>query len=128
MPSGQASLVCLTFYSNINYIVIDMTHAHLGEFECYTLSAILGLGDRAYGVRIKEDIEAKTGRAVAIGAVYTTLSRLEKKGFVRARTGESTPVRGGRAKRYYCIQPAGREALKSAVLSMQTILANLEGL
>ena len=87
----------------------------LGEFEELVLLAIIKLGPNgAYGVTIAETIERATGKRVAIGALYTTLSRLEEKGFVHSRTGEVTAERGGRAKRYYRVVAVGESALKSA--------------
>src|SRR2546428_9572061 len=70
----------------------------LGEFEYLLLTAAARLGDDAYGAAIREAIEEATGRACSIGALYTTLDRLEAKGLVRTRMGDPTPQRGGRAK------------------------------
>lgn len=84
----------------------------LGAFELVVLASLVHLGDQAYGMRIRRDIEARTGRAVSIGAVYATLRRLAAKGYVASRLGEPSPARGGRAKRYFRLQPAGAEALR----------------
>jgi DNA-binding PadR family transcriptional regulator len=81
---------------------------YLGEFEQIVLLAVARLGDEAYGMRIRQEIESRVGRAVSIGAVYATLDRLEDKGYVRTRDEEST----GRAKRFFAIAPAGIEALE----------------
>jgi DNA-binding PadR family transcriptional regulator len=83
---------------------------YLGEFEQVVLLAVARLGDDAYGMRIREEIESRTGRAVTIGAVYATLDRLEDKGHVRTRDEESS----GRAKRFFQILPAGVDALEAA--------------
>lgn len=83
----------------------------MGEFEKAILLAILHLGDGAYGTAIWRLIEERGGRDVAIGAVYTTLDRLTKKGYLSARVGEPTPERGGRAKKFYAVEPQGRQAL-----------------
>lgn len=85
----------------------------LGEFEQSVLLAIahLGAGD-AYGVPIRQEIEARTGRSVAVGALYTALERLERKGYVRSRMSDPTPERGGRAKRHYTLSAAGATALR----------------
>ena len=85
----------------------------MGEFEQLVLLAILRRGDDAYGMEIREEIEARTGREVSYGAVYTALDRLERKGFVSFRLGVSTPERGGRARKYFGVEPAGREALRA---------------
>jgi PadR family transcriptional regulator len=84
----------------------------LGEFEQYLLLAIVHLGDRAYGVTIRQEIERRTNRDVAIGALYTSLDRLEKKGYVRSSMSDPTPQRGGRSKRYFSLTATGAEALR----------------
>jgi len=88
--------------------------SHLGEFEQHVLAALLRLRDNAYGVTIRREIAERTGRDVAIGAVYATLDRLERKGFVSSRAGESTPERGGRAKRYFKVEAPGIRALSES--------------
>jgi len=86
----------------------------VGEFEQLVMLAILRLGDEAYGMAVRQELEDRTGREISYGAVYTTLSRLEKKGYVDHRMGESTPERGGRARKYFDVQPAGRAALRES--------------
>jgi DNA-binding PadR family transcriptional regulator len=86
----------------------------LGEFEQCLLLAIVHLGDQAYGVTIRQEIEARTAREVAIGALYTSLDRLEKKGCLRSSMSEPTAQRGGRSKRYFTLTPAGAAALRQA--------------
>ncbi len=93
----------------------------LGEFEQLVLLALLRLEDQAYGVRIRQEIESRTGRTIHVGAVYTTLERLESRGYVSSRHGEPTPERGGRRKKFYRLEPAGARGLRStfdAVASM----------
>jgi len=84
----------------------------LGEFEQLLLFAVLRLSDDAYGARIRQEIEERTGRSVSAGAVYTGLDRLEQRGLVTSREGEATPVRGGRRKRYYKLEPRGAASLE----------------
>lgn len=86
----------------------------LGEFEQLLLLALLRLGTDAYGTRIRAEIEARTGRTVSPGAIYTALDRLERRGLVSSRLGEPTPQRGGKRKRYYRLQPAGAALLRDA--------------
>ena len=86
----------------------------MGEFEQAVLLAILHLGDNAYGMEIRTLIEERTGRDVAIGAMYTTLERLSRKGYVSSRVGEPTAERGGRAKKFYAVEEPGREPLARA--------------
>lgn len=87
---------------------------HLGEFEQLLLFALLRLEDGAYGVTIRREVERRTNRSVAVGAVYTALQRLEDRGLVTSRVGEPTPERGGRRKRYYELEPAGARALAAS--------------
>ena len=89
-----------------------MGQTYLGEFEQIVLLAVWRIGQDAYGVRIRQEIEARTGRAVTIGAVYATLDRLAQKGCVKTAMGEPTAARGGRAKRYYSITRTGMAALE----------------
>ena len=85
----------------------------MGEFEQLVLLAILRLGNDTYGMEVREEIEQRTGREISYGAVYTTLDRLERKGYVAHRMGEATPERGGRAKKYFRALPEGCEALRA---------------
>jgi PadR family transcriptional regulator PadR len=98
----------------------------LGEFEQVVLLAVLRLGENAYGVTIRAEIAECTGRAPTAGALYTTLDRMEEKGLVRSKLGDATPQRGGRAKRFFKLTPAGRAALARAQRAYQTLLAGLD--
>ena len=84
---------------------------HLGEFEQMVLLAVARLGEDGYGVTVRQEIEARTGREVAVGAVYATLDRLETKGFVASFEGAPTGERGGRARRHFRLLPEGSRAL-----------------
>jgi DNA-binding PadR family transcriptional regulator len=84
----------------------------LGEFEYLLITAAAGLGDEAYGAAIREEIERTTGRKSSIGALYTTIERLEKKGLLKTWMGEATPQRGGRSKRMVRVTPKGVVAAK----------------
>ncbi len=99
----------------------------LGEFEQLILMALLHLGDDAYGVTIRREINERTGRTVAIGAVYTTLARLLGHEYVSYRIGEPTSKRGGRRKKYYKIEPLGVDALKHAYGVLFRMASGLEG-
>src|SRR5436190_13733573 len=98
----------------------------LGEFEQIVLLAILRLDDHAYGVTIRSEITECTGREPGPGALYTTLDRLEDKGFVTSRLGDPTPQRGGRAKRYFVLSANGVEAITRAQLSYRRLLEGCE--
>jgi DNA-binding PadR family transcriptional regulator len=86
----------------------------LREFETLLLLAIGDLRDEAYGLAIHERLEALTGRSLALGQVYTGLGRLEQRGFVSGREGESTDGRGGRPKKFYHLQPPALEVLRAS--------------
>jgi DNA-binding PadR family transcriptional regulator len=97
----------------------------LGPFQQQLLYVLLRLGEQAYGKSIWEELEKRTGHSVAIGAVYSSLERLERKGFVSSRVGDPTPERGGRAKRYYSITGAGARALQEServLTSLRTLV------
>jgi PadR family transcriptional regulator PadR len=85
----------------------------LGEFEYLVITAAAGLGDQAYGAAIREEIEATTRRTCSIGALYTTIDRLETKGLLATWMGDATPQRGGRSKRMVRVTPEGVQAAKS---------------
>lgn len=82
----------------------------LGEFEYLLITAAAGLGEEAYGVSIREEIQTTTGRKCSLGALYTTIDRLEKKGLLKTWMGDATPERGGRAKRLVRVTPKGVQA------------------
>jgi DNA-binding PadR family transcriptional regulator len=79
----------------------------IGEFEYLILAAAATLGEDAYGAAIRSEIEKATAKRCSIGALYTTLDRLEEKGLVKTQMGAPTPERGGRAKRMVRVTPSG---------------------
>jgi DNA-binding PadR family transcriptional regulator len=85
----------------------------LGEFEYLLITAAAGLGEKAYGAAIREEIAATTGRKCSLGALYTTIDRLEKKGMLKTWMGDATPQRGGRAKRMVRATQNGVRAAKA---------------
>lgn len=95
---------------------------YIGEFEELVLLAILSQGDDAYGVTIRQALEEATERSITIGSLYTTLSRLEEKGFVESWIGEPTAERGGRAKKHYRLKSVARNLLKRAQDSRQRLI------
>ena len=99
--------------------------APLGEFEQIAILAIMRLKDNAYGVTIRAEIAAHTDRQPTAGALYTTLDRLEDKGLLASHFGDPTPRRGGRAKRYFCVTPAGVAAVAHAQRAYQRLLRGL---
>jgi PadR family transcriptional regulator PadR len=101
-------------------------HETLGEFEQSALLAIAHLDDNAYGVTIRREIEGRTGRNVSVGALYTALERLERKGYVSSTMSDPTPERGGRSKRHFVLRPTGAAALREARARLDRMWAGLE--
>lgn len=91
-----------------------MIETRLGEFEEVILLLTGILGEEAYAYKIAEEFESQTGRSVSIGAVHSTLTRLEEKGFLKSGMGKATAERGGRRKRIYTITAYGKKTLASA--------------
>jgi len=89
-----------------------MKKRDLGELEHILLLALMRLGEGAYGVSIRAEIEQRTGRSISPVAIYPTMDRLEAKGYVSSWKGEPTGERGGRAKRHFRLEPPGMEALE----------------
>ncbi len=104
---------------------------YLGAFEQLILFSVLQLEDEAYGVSIRENIEERTRRTVSIGAIYTTLGRLEERGLVRART-EKPRGRTGRPRKYYALSPEGARELRESYTSIESmaggLISELDGL
>ena len=98
----------------------------LGELEHLILLALLRLGDSAYGVTIRQEIERRAGRQVATGALYTILARLEGKGLVSSWMGDPSPARGGRRKKHYRLERLGERALASTHAAIRRMAADLE--
>jgi PadR family transcriptional regulator PadR len=96
---------------------------YIGEFEELVLLAILSQGDNAYGVTIRQALEAATDRSITIGSLYTTLSRLEDKGLVKSWVGEPTAERGGRAKRHYKVKGSAQSLLKEVQAARRRLIS-----
>ncbi|HSC27971.1 MAG TPA: helix-turn-helix transcriptional regulator [Vicinamibacterales bacterium] len=101
--------------------------AYLGEFELLLLLALMHLGgEEAYGARVRAEIERRTERVVSPGAVYTALDRLEARGLITSWLGEPTPQRGGKRKRHYRLQPAGKALLQRSQEALARMARGLE--
>ena len=98
---------------------------YLGEFEHIVLLALLRLDDRAYGVTVRQEIQKRIGRDVSIGAVYATLERLQTKGYVKSFTGNPTPERGGRAKRFFRVTGNGLAAVNRSQRALDSMTEGL---
>ncbi|MEM7349814.1 MAG: helix-turn-helix transcriptional regulator [Acidobacteriota bacterium] len=99
---------------------------HLGEFELYVMLAVARLGDDAYGGALRREIEERTSRSVAIGALYATLDRLGDKNLLRFRVEEPGAGRPGRARRYCHLTPAGEEALQLSADMLRRMMDGVE--
>jgi PadR family transcriptional regulator PadR len=109
------------------YIVYLMIRRdYLGEFEHIVVLALLRLGDRAYGVTVRQEIETRTRREVSIGAIYATLARLAEKGYVKSHLGDPTPERGGRSKRFFQVTTKGVLAVNRTHRAIQNMTAGLD--
>jgi PadR family transcriptional regulator PadR len=100
---------------------------HLGEFEQIVLLAVVRLGDNAYGVPIRREIEQRTGRSLTVGALYRTLDRLEEKAYLTSWFSDSTPERGGRSKRYFKVESLGMRALRESREALTAMWEGLDG-
>ena len=87
---------------------------YLGHFEEMVLLTVAILGDQAYGVAIKDELEQQTEKKASIGALHSALDRMERKGFLQSSMGGATESRGGRRKRYFQVTNLGKEALKAS--------------
>lgn len=86
----------------------------LGALELTVLLSVSRLGGEAYGLAVRQDVSARTGRDYSVGAIYTTLQRLESKKLVSSHATEPLPVRGGRSRRQFTVTGAGQRALRNA--------------
>lgn len=98
----------------------------LGEFEQIVLLTLVRLGDDAYGMSVRASIHELISRDVSIGAIYTTLERLQSKGFVKSRMGEATAKRGGRAKKYFIVTSSGRKALNQFRANLEILWEGIQ--
>ncbi|MEX1258820.1 MAG: PadR family transcriptional regulator [Gemmatimonadota bacterium] len=91
-----------------------MTKIRLGSLELTVLKSVARLGKEAYGLGVRRDVSELRGHDYSVGAIYTTLARLEEQGLLNSSTTAPLPVRGGRSRRQYQVSPAGRDALRDA--------------
>ncbi|HEX6313473.1 MAG TPA: helix-turn-helix transcriptional regulator [Gemmatimonadaceae bacterium] len=98
----------------------------LGEFEIIVLGAVLRLGEESYGMRVRQEIEGRIGRAASIGAVYATLERLQEKRLVAFEVSDPRPVPGGRARKFYRLTTAGAKALSRSRRALTLMFDGLD--
>jgi PadR family transcriptional regulator, regulatory protein PadR len=98
----------------------------LGSLELQVLLAVARLGEGAYGLAVRHDVSARTGHDYSVGAVYTTLQRLEGKGLVASHTTEPLPVRGGRSRRQFRVTASGQRAMRDAQRVAASVWAGVD--
>jgi DNA-binding PadR family transcriptional regulator len=96
------------------YKIESMKKRRFGSLELTVLNAVARLGEEAYGLAVRRDVSDLLGHDYSVGAIYTTLTRLEEHGLLRSSTTAPLPVRGGRSRRQFRLSPAGRQALREA--------------
>ncbi len=104
-----------------------MSQDYLGEFEQMILLCIVRLGDTAYGLAIRNELEEVAGRRPSSGSLYTTLDRLEQKGLLRSEAGNAEGRRGGRRRRYVTLTPEGHSQLRAARHRLLALWDGIEG-
>ncbi len=92
-----------------------MKRTQIGELEETVLLTVAVLFGDAYGFTIKNEIERRSKRSISIGAMRTTLARLEEKGFLESELGEPTKIRGGKRKRFFKVTRLGKQALEQVM-------------
>lgn len=102
-----------------------MSPSGLGTLELAALLAVARLGPDAYGLAVRRDLAERTGHDYSVGAVYTTLQRLENKGLLKSRASDPLPVRGGRSRRHFALTGAGARALRSAERHAASLWADI---
>ncbi len=98
----------------------------LGDLERLVLLAVLRRGDDAYAVTVRDEIERRAGRAVTRGAIYVTLDRLARKGYLSSHMSEPIQERGGKARRLFRLEPSGRTALQESLDEITGMLRELD--
>ena len=102
-----------------------MASPTLGALELTILLAVARLGEEAYGLAVRRDVAARLDRDYSVGAIYTTLERLEAKGFVTSRTTAPLPTRGGRSRRQFRVTAAGSRAIRQAERVARSVWAGV---
>lgn len=97
----------------------------LGEFELFVLAAVIRLQGEAYGAAVRRDISDRTGRAPTVGAIYTTLARMEDKGIVTSALDDRASERAGRSKRFFTVTPLGQDVFDGATRSLGNMMEGL---
>lgn len=99
-----------------------------GGFEQLVMLAVARLGDNAYGMTVRRSLEERTGRDVSLGAVYSTLDRLEAKGYVSSKEQDGGAEREGRARRFFRLTAPGLTALNEGILALDRMREGVAGI
>ena len=121
----HSSVAACLRIGDLFYKLIVMTTSLSGSLELATLLAVARLRENAYGLAIRTDLAERTGRDYSVGAVYTTLQRLEDKGLLTSHHSDPLPVRGGRSRRHFSLTGAGARALREAERHAASIWAGV---
>lgn len=97
----------------------------VGTLELSVLLAVARLGENAYGLAVRKDVSARTGREQSVGAIYTTLERLQAKGLLTSKPTAPTPTRGGRSRRQFKVTSAGHRAVRNAERVARSVWAGI---
>lgn len=97
-----------------------------GELEQMILLAVLRLGREAYALAVLQELDREAGRALSRGALYKTLDRMERKGYVRWTQEDTTPERGGHPRRLFQVTPAGIELLRTSRAALERLWDGLD--
>lgn len=100
----------------------------LGDLERLVLLAVLRLGREAYAPAVRDEIAARASRSVSRGAVYVTLDRMERKGYLRSELSDPTPERGGKARRVFAVEADGLVALRVSLEELRKMTERLDHL
>ncbi len=116
-------------FSDLFYNIEPMKKHSFGSLELTVLNSVARLGEDAYGLRVRRDVSELLRHDYSVGAIYTTLARLEEQGLLKSSTTAPLPVRGGRSRRQFRLSPAGRQALREAErLAVRMLAPNARGL
>lgn len=102
-----------------------MASGRLGELEQLLLMALLRLDGEASGIDLRQELDARAGRSVLPGAVYTVMERMVDRGLATSFTGDATPERGGRRRKYYRMTPDGERALAASYRQVRRLAEGL---
>jgi DNA-binding PadR family transcriptional regulator len=103
-----------------------MSDQAMGEFEHLVLLAIVRAGDRAHGATIRTLLDERAGKRASFGAIYSTLRRLEAKGWITSRKGPPSTDAEGRDRKYVEVTRAGIEALTATQRRLGRMSEGLE--